>query len=188
MGHTLDVVQDSLSIELVGDILKVERGRLVISHELQAFVVGVVQSDGAILELSAREVPREEDDGDNEKGACGDDTGDEWGVDLLDRPFVTWDFGVIQTLSRATAQLDATVADQGQNQVVHGGLFEGAIVDASILLQALELCRALDLLYQEFANVDGAVLATEHAVWNAVALDLVTLVVSAVLAVVDIGV
>jgi hypothetical protein len=136
----------------------------MVGQQLRVLILLIVgQVDGVVASpLSAvREIPPNQDNCDNEQGDAGDDGSDQWRVDLLHRSFVTRNLGLVETFARAALEEDALVAIDARDQLVHSRLGEAASTVLSAL-DRLELGGVLDC-QQEVANVDGAVLAAQHA-------------------------
>src|SRR5690606_37890601 len=113
-----------------------------------------------------------ENDGDQEQRAGGNGAGDERRVDLGHLGSEAGHFGVVQALAGVAGQENARVAKDVADEVVHLGLPERTLLFLSGLLRALELGGTADHLDEEVADVNGAVFATEHAVGDTLATDL----------------
>lgn len=174
--QTLNAREDLLAVEAVGYVLKEERGRFVISHELETLVVRIIQMDGAILKLPPRKIPDNQDDGNEEERAPSDDASDERSINLGDRTFVARNLGVVQTFPRTAGQEDALVTKHVADEFIHVRLFEGAIINPPGLLVTFEGSRAFDLLVEEVGKINRSILSTEHAIRYATALDLLALI------------
>ena len=85
----------------------------------------------------------------------------------MDTYHVTWDLRIVQTFPAVALEGDERVSEDGQDKVVHGGLFKFAAISSL----ATETRWSTNLLREEVTNVDTAVFSTDKATGNTAALD-----------------
>ena len=125
VDSTRDSGQDLLSLEMVRNVLESKSRGFVVGKQFCCIVLVVLaELDGTVTSVAAYQEEDDQNHCNHEQGTASNDTRNQRGVDLFDWTFVSWDFGLVKTLSTAATECDCFVAKDVRNEIVHGWLRE----------------------------------------------------------------